>query len=96
MSQLKVTWQDGKRQAKCPPDPRWPDGIHLDNTRGYAILSCKTDLPYPAPQCGRWLIECDACGQKVIVTAAGRVDDPRSIKLVCQARTLLQPGAGNA
>ena len=96
MSRLNVTWLDGNREPKCPPNPDFPNGIDVDVTRGAKVLTCETDLPYPAPRCGSWLIQCANCGQNVIVTAAGRVDDPRSIKLVCRASSLMQPGVGSA
>lgn len=44
---------------------------------------CFTPLPYPAPQCGHWLVECDECPFSVIITAAGRADDPISVRVAC-------------
>jgi hypothetical protein len=85
---LNVRWVDHGRKAQCPPDPRYPDGVDVKiPSDGSAI--CGTALPYPAPQCGVWMIECDVCGQTAAVTAAGRPDDPRSVSLPCGAK----PGA---
>lgn len=82
---LTAEWFDGKREPKCPPDPRYPEGIDLDLSQG-ARAACHTLLDYPAPRCGHFLVVCAACGQKVVVTTAGRPDDPRSIKLACLTR----------
>jgi hypothetical protein len=41
-------------------------------------------LPYPAPRCGKYLINCETCGQTIMVTTAGRRDDPRTVKIACE------------
>jgi hypothetical protein len=47
--------------------------------------SCFTFLrPYPTPRCGKFMVKCDVCGEMVIVTTAGRRDDPRSVRLPCK------------
>lgn len=79
---VKITWVDGQREPTCPPDPRCPKGIDIDMSRG-AVRSCQHALPYPAKRCGHYLIVCETCKQRAIVTTAGRVDDPRSIRLAC-------------
>lgn len=80
---LTVKWFDDHREPKSPPDPRYPNGIDLDISRG--AKSCSTALPYPAKRCGLYVITCDICGQRTIVTTAGRRDDPKSIKVACLA-----------
>ncbi len=82
---LKAEWIDGKREPRCPPDPAFPDGIDLDVSHG-AVASCHTLLDYPAPRCGYFVVTCETCNQRVVVTTAGRPDDPRSIKLGCLSR----------
>jgi hypothetical protein len=79
----RVTWIDSGFEPKCPPDPAYPKGIDLDVSSGN-LLHCVISLPYPAKRCGRYHIECVACGLSVIATTAGRADDPRSIRLPCQ------------
>lgn len=80
---MKVEWVDGEREPQNKPNPAFPDGIDLDMSMG-AEPTCATNLPYPAKRCGLYIVECDACGQSVAVTTAGRADDPRSIKLACR------------
>jgi hypothetical protein len=75
-----------RQQASCPADPRHPAGVDLDVSRGYA--NCLVKIPYPAECVGTWKISCLKCGQQAIVTAAGRTDDPRSIKLACMQTPL--------
>lgn len=69
-------------EPKNRPDPRYPTGIDLDMSQG-AHLSCVVPLPYPAPRCGIWRIQCMDCHLAVGVTTAGRKDDPRSVRLPC-------------
>jgi hypothetical protein len=83
---LRVTWQDSGREPQCAPDPRYPHGIDIDlrPPSRKPIISCTTDLPYPAERCGRFIIECQICGFTAAVTTAGRPDDPRSIIIPCK------------
>jgi hypothetical protein len=85
MNRLVVTWLDAKREPQNPADPRYPDGIDIDMTSG-ATKWCNTALPYPAKRCGSYLIECRICRMTVVVTTAGRADDPRSVKIACKQR----------
>lgn len=80
---IKVTWVGHNRKAKNPPDPRYPKGIKLDISHGHKP-TCKVKLPYPAPECGQILIHCDVCDKRSVITAAGRVDDPVSVKIACK------------
>jgi len=83
---LSVTWIDGKRWPQHPPDPRYPDGMDVDGSAG-AMMNCAIQLPYPAKRCGHYLVTCDICGQRVVVTTAGRRDDPRSVRLACNRKS---------
>jgi hypothetical protein len=78
-----ITWIDRKREPQCPPDPAYPLGVDLDLSEGMPN-ACKVSLPYPARRCGAYVVECPNCGTRVICTTAGRVDDPRSVKLACK------------
>ena len=82
MSALIVTWLDGETEPKCAPNPDYPNGIDVDGSNG-AKETRKTALPYPAKRCGVYMIRCPICGIKVIVTTAGRPDDPRSVTMPC-------------
>lgn len=82
-----IEWQlRAPGQAQCPADPRYPDGMALDLSDGRGT-TCTTDLPYPAAGLGVHLITCRLCGACVMVTAAGRRDDPRCITLPCHTLT---------
>lgn len=79
-----VTWHDAGLEPRMQPDPRYPDGVHLDISRG-APRACTVNLqPYPAPRIGKFVVECTRCGYKAVVTTAGRRDDPRSVRLPCK------------
>lgn len=77
-----ITWVTKGRKAKCEPDPNFPKGRPLDASNG--DLSCKVDIPYPAPECGMYIIKCEQCGMSVGITAAGRPDDPISLQMPCK------------
>ena len=82
--QLRVRWLDAGCKPQYPPDPLYPNGIKVDLSRGASVV-CEIALPYPAPRCGQWMVSCRRCGQVNIITAAGRVDDPRSVRIACHA-----------
>jgi len=82
---LKATWIDGKRWPQNPTDPAYPNGIDLP-CPDPALPSCRMALPYPARRIGHYVIECSTCGITVVVTTAGRADDPRSVAVNCAAR----------
>jgi hypothetical protein len=77
-----VAWVDHGREPRCPPDPDFPDGRELDASGG-AKVACVVALPYPAPRCGIWEVHCLTCNVRIAITAAGRPDDPKSVKLPC-------------
>ena len=79
---INIEWIDAGREPQEKPDPEFPHGVDLDFTEG--AQSCMTELPYPAPRCGYFHVTCDICGMEVLVTTAGRPDDPRSVKLPCK------------
>jgi hypothetical protein len=79
---ITVSWVDRGREPQCPPNPAYPDGIDLDCSGG-AEITCKAPLPYPAKCCGYFVAKCEICLQQVVITTAGRPDDPRSIRMAC-------------
>lgn len=84
---LKAKWIDGGREPKCPPNPDHPKGIDVKTLHFNGDdRTCRIDLPYPAPRCGQYLIICDDCGLRVMITTAGRPDDPRSFTTSCKIR----------
>lgn len=84
MTQFLVTWTDAKREPRCAPDPAYPNGRDVIMTHP-GEASCKTSLPYPARRIGSYEVQCLLCGCKVLLTTAGRADDPRSATLPCRA-----------
>lgn len=82
---LGVKWFDGGREPQMPSNPKYPDGIDIDASGG-AAESCFTKLDYPAPRCGHFLVVCHKCGLRVMLTTAGRADDPRSVRLACKRK----------
>jgi hypothetical protein len=79
---FKFTFLDAGREPQCVPDPRYPNGIDLDLSSGKP--GCCFNTPYPAPRCGTMVAECETCGIRVTFTVAGRIDDPRTLKLACR------------
>ena len=81
---LHVEWADSGREPQCAPNPDFPEGVDLDlSIEGEP--ACFVDLPYPAERCGFYRVICGGCGLEVIVTTAGRPDDPRSVRVACKA-----------
>ncbi len=79
---LEVSFIDGGREPKCHPNQEFPHGMDVDFSKG-AAKSCYADIPYPAPRCGIMKVYCTQCGITLGLTVAGRIDDPRSIKMPC-------------
>lgn len=80
---MKIMFLDRGREAECPPDPAYPNGMDIDLSGG-ASVCCLVELPYPAPRCGIMAVRCEKCDQLNMVTVAGRPDDPRSIRMACK------------
>jgi hypothetical protein len=83
---ITVTFHpSGRGKAQCAPDPDYPNGKVIDCAGNQ--LSCTVDLPYPAPECGHFLVKCAICSLQVAVTAAGRTDDPTKLILPCKFKS---------
>lgn len=83
MSDKTITFEpSGRGKAQCPSDPNYPKGIAVPCPPNL-VVSCFVELPYPAPECGLWIITCDRCECSMAVTAAGRPDDPVSVYMPC-------------
>lgn len=80
---IDVKWIDRGREPTQPPNPKYPDGIDVDMSKG-AGKTCQAALPYPAKRCGYWSVLCEKCGYTAIITTAGRRDDPKSVRLPCK------------
>ena len=83
MNPISVTFQpSGRGKAQCDPDPDFPEGKHVILSAA-GVPTCEVDLPYPAPECGLLIVKCALCNLQVALTAAGRPDDPRSVRVPC-------------
>lgn len=82
---LKIEWVDRGTHAQSPSNPNFPNGMDVDLRSNREARSCKAEMPYPAMRCGQYVIECSKCGLRVMVTTAGRRDDPRSVLMTCKA-----------
>jgi hypothetical protein len=71
----------GRGKAQCEPDPEYQHGKAIDC--GFNV-SCFVELPYPAPECGHYLVTCNECDMCIAITAAGRPDDPISVTIPCK------------
>lgn len=83
MTSFTVKWHDNGREPQVSPNPQYPYGVDVDLSNG-AMPSCQIAVPYPAKRCGMYEIRCDICGLSVAVSTAGRVDDPRSVRVRCR------------
>ena len=88
MKRFNVKWLDGGRRPQVAPDPHFPEGRDIVMPRGPtdSRRDCSARLPYPPPNAniGQWLVTCRRCGFKLMLTAASRPDDPRSVTFPCQ------------
>jgi hypothetical protein len=82
---MDVIFLDSGREPKCKPDPAFPDGVHVNLASPTQTKVCCTNVPYPAPRCGAYVLTCEKCGNRVSVTVAGRADDPRSVTMPCKS-----------
>ena len=80
---ITVGWVVRGGAPTCPPDPSYPEGVALDVSSPGAP-ACDVRLPYPAPCVGTHVIACNLCGLRVAVSAAGRPDDPTSVRMACK------------
>lgn len=81
-SRFYVRWIDAGREPQNPPNPAHPDGVDIDASKGEGP-ACSTPLPYPARRIGAYVVACETCGARALVTTAGRPDDPRSLRMSC-------------
>jgi hypothetical protein len=83
MDKIDVVFVSHNRKPTCAPNPAYPNGIDVDLTDG-AKVACLAHLPYPAECCGLLMVRCRTCGANAVITTAGRIDDPRTVKLKCK------------
>ena len=80
---------NGRGKARNAPNPAYPNGFAVvvpgDGPR------CSVEFPYPAPECGMWLVKCEECDRSFLFTAAGRPDDPISATWPCMKRAQCEP-----
>jgi hypothetical protein len=87
-----ITFVDSGREPQCKPDPKFPEGRHIVLGDPKTQKMCARNIPYPAPRCGFYAIRCLECGCTVMLSVAGRPDDPRIVSVPCKpARTTAAP-----
>jgi hypothetical protein len=79
---LHAKFIDAGRAPNSPPNPHYPHGIDVNVDLVVGKPRCMMAL-FPA-RCGVWMVRCDLCGYVAAITAAGRIDDPRSVTLPCR------------
>lgn len=84
MKQFEIKFRaSGRGKAQEPPNPDYPNGFAVDfGTRP----ACLCELPYPAPECGYFVVDCVKCGVRIAITSVGRPDDPVSVMVPCQEK----------
>ena len=82
----------GRGKAQCQSDPEYPDGINVSVAEP-GEPSCTVALPYPAPECGHFLVKCNLCGFTMAITCAGRPDDPKSVTIPCDKGAICKTGS---
>jgi hypothetical protein len=82
---FEIRWFDRGRPPAQKPDPAYPDGRAVDIRKDRKLAACTTPLPYPTghKNIGTWEVHCLTCGLRVMVTAASRRDDPKSVTVNC-------------
>lgn len=86
--EIDIYFFDSGRKAECPPDPKFPDGRLINLAESAIQKTCCRNLPYPAPACGMYMVECRRCGFAAMITVAGRPDDPRMVQMPCARKGL--------
>jgi hypothetical protein len=99
---MTIKFVDSGREPQCSPDPKFPNGMdiveggpataRLPHPEGVELAKslkgpgCTFDLPYPSTRCGLLVVTCDRCHKQVGLTVAGRIDDPRMLRMACKGQ----------
>lgn len=86
MKDKEITWHDANREPQVPFNREDAWGLDIDGTGG-RLPSCTVNLPWPAQRCGSYVVKCLTCGFTIGLTTAGRIDDPRSVKIPCREKS---------
>jgi hypothetical protein len=81
-----VHFIDSGRSPQCKADPKFPEGKDVVLAEDDAAGKCCRNVPYPAPRCGMYLVECEVCEFSALVHVDGRPDDPRTVTMPCQVK----------
>jgi hypothetical protein len=81
MGQIEISWLSRHRKAQTAADPNHPNGRDID---GGQRPACKVELQYPAECVGLYYVECLDCKSNMLITTAGRPDDPKTVMLPCR------------
>jgi hypothetical protein len=78
-----IKWIDRGVEPKHKYDPKHPQGVDIEIFDRENNPVCIAELPWPARRCGYYMVGCKRCGYTIMFTTAGRIDDPRSVMLLC-------------
>lgn len=81
------------RDRRPPPPSDHPNGVDMDATGFRPVNTCLARLPYPAKGPGAHILACRMCGQRMVVTAEGKPDDARSVRMACKPLVPRTPAA---
>lgn len=84
---IDVIFHDSGKRSTEKSDPEYPNGVPI-NLATVIQKSCTRNLPYPAPRCGHYAVQCQVCGFAAILTVAGRPDDPKTVTMPCKTKGL--------
>jgi hypothetical protein len=83
---IDVRFIDTGIRSTQKADSRYPDGkaLILLLVGCDVQKTCTRNLPYPAPRCGSYEVECAVCGFRALFPVTGRPDDPNMITMPCK------------
>jgi hypothetical protein len=85
---IDIKFIDSGYKSEEKPDPDFPNGRRINVDGPLPTALCCFNLPYPAPRCGTYEIECRDCPAKFSTPVNGRDDDPRVITMPCKRRLI--------
>jgi hypothetical protein len=88
MADFDVEWIDGGRPPQVAPNPAFPNGKTIYAPGSAQEPTCRLDLPYPPPHenIGQWHVKCRDCGVTMVITAASRQDDAKTVYVGCKRK----------
>ena len=86
---IDVYFIDAGHRSDERPDPAFPTGRRVNIDGPLPTALCCYNLPYPAPRCGTYVVECLECPVRHEIPVNGRSDDPYIITMPCKKQLKL-------